>query len=202
MIRALYKLLRCFSFEAYFQGQLRGLMRRCPSLDFCFLEGQLSASVAPEALGAWQVALSKEQRRAWQYFPLQPAGSGWRAQEAAQGLEQVWQAAQREKELHGAFFAALGFSQGANVALALLAKQQEESLGLRCTVNLCGGIWGWWHDKQLPVKGYASLHVLGRSDPYLEQSKALVEGDMACHSTCMMKNRCEKSFEVYVLSLF
>ena len=141
-----------------------------------FLEGQLSAAVAPEAAGAWQVALRPPERRAWQYFPLRGGASECRAQHAAEGLERVWQQARRETELHGHCFAALSFSQGANVALALLAKQKEGSLGLRCTVNLCGGLWGWWHDVHLPVRGYASLHVLGQNDPYLEQSKALVEG--------------------------
>eukprot|EP00438_Fugacium_kawagutii_P036469 Skav209696 [mRNA] locus=scaffold36:83818:90351:+ [translate_table: standard] len=105
-----------------------------------------------------------------------------------------------EEVRRGPFFAALGFSQGANVAAALLAKQarpaatggggavSQEKLGLRCSVNLCGGIWGFWRASglcsldtgqgapRLPLRGVPSLHVIGLSDPYFAQSMSLVEG--------------------------
>ncbi|CAK9050615.1 Esterase FUS5 (Fusarin biosynthesis protein 5) [Durusdinium trenchii] len=179
--------------SAYFRGQLLGLIRRNPQLDFFFLEGHLPAEVAPEALGAWKLALKPPQRRAWQYFTLcrdegaDPAHR-WRAgHDVAQGLEHVWEAAWEETQKAGGFFAALGFSQGANVAAALIAKQacSARSLGLRCSVNLCGGIWGFWGDgtcevtrqtPRLPLRGFPSLHIIGLGDPYLAQSKYLLEG--------------------------
>ena len=36
----------------------------------CPLQQHLRGQVAPEALGAWQVALKPQERRAWQYFTL------------------------------------------------------------------------------------------------------------------------------------
>ncbi|CAL1162457.1 unnamed protein product [Cladocopium goreaui] len=183
--------------SAYFRGQLLGLIRRNPELDFFFLEGHLPAEVAPEALGTWRVALKPQQRRAWQYFTLcsdvaqrgaEPANRWKAGHDAAEGFQHVWEEALRESRLAGGFYASVGFSQGANVAAALLAKQaaSHETLGLRCSVNLCGGIWGFWSDgcsmvtgesaPSLPLRGVASLHILGLTDPYLAQSKSLVEG--------------------------
>lgn len=179
---------------AYFRGQLLGLIRRNPELDFFFLEGHLPAEVAPEALGTWRVALKPQQRRAWQYFTLcrdegaEPANRWKAGHDAAEGFQHVWEEALRESRVAGGFYASVGFSQGANVAAALLAKQaaSHETLGLRCSVNLCGGIWGFWSDgcsmvtgesaPSLPLRGVASLHILGLTDPYLAQSKSLVEG--------------------------
>ena len=182
--------------SVYFRGQLLGLIRRNPDLDFYFLQGHLPSEVAPEALGAWQVALKPQERRAWQYFTLcrdegaEPANRWKAGHDAAEGLEHVWEAACAESRQNGPFYAALGFSQGANVAAALLAKQAAggDTLGLRCSVNLCGGIWGFWSDgckvtgaaipgmPSLPLRGVSSLHVIGLQDPYLAQSRSLVQG--------------------------
>ncbi|CAJ1342094.1 unnamed protein product [Effrenium voratum] len=173
--------------SAYFRAQLKGLIRKNPELDFFFLEGHLPAEVAPEALGAWSVALKPQERRAWQYFTLQrdPPGADpakcWKAGcDVSEGLKHTWQAAMDEAISGGPFFATLGFSQGANVAAALLAKQacSARTLGLRCSVNLCGGMWGFWSESsgpRLPVC-VPSLHILGRKDPLLEESRCLVEG--------------------------
>eukprot|EP00434_Breviolum_minutum_P014470 symbB.v1.2.012759.t1/scaffold889.1/size154925/6 len=108
--------------SVYFRGQLLGLIRRNPDLDFYFLQGHLPSEVAPEALGAWQVALKPQER-------AEPANRWKAGHDAAEGLEHVWEAACAESRQNGPFYAALGFSQGANVAAALLAKQ---AAGDRC----------------------------------------------------------------------
>ncbi|CAE7341272.1 SRCAP, partial [Symbiodinium necroappetens] len=194
--------------RAYFRGQLAGLIRSNPQLDFCFLQGHLPAEVAPEASGAWNVVLRPHQRQAWQYFSLrndpgaEDPAKRWRAgHDTADGLEHVWEDTVAEVTANGPFFATVGFSQGANVAAALLAKQacSKTDLGFRCTVNLCGGIWGFW-DKtprswwssgsppQLPIRGVPSLHILGRADPYLAQSRYLVESYVPCEGRRVLEH--------------
>lgn len=194
--------------SAYFRGQLAGLIRSNPQLDFCFLQGHLPAEVAPEASGAWNVVLRPHQRQAWQYFSLrndpgaEDPAKRWRAgHDTADGLEHVWEDTVAEVTANGPFFATVGFSQGANVAAALLAKQacSKTDLGFRCTVNLCGGIWGFW-DKtprswwssgsppQLPIRGVPSLHILGRADPYLAQSRYLVESYVPCEGRRVLEH--------------
>eukprot|EP00933_Yihiella_yeosuensis_P021777 TRINITY_DN17189_c1_g3_i1.p1 TRINITY_DN17189_c1_g3~~TRINITY_DN17189_c1_g3_i1.p1 ORF type:complete len:267 (-),score=32.22 TRINITY_DN17189_c1_g3_i1:316-1089(-) len=182
----------------YFRGQLGGLIRMAPSFEFYFLDGHLESQVAPEAANAWTVALAPNQRQAWQYFSLrqdpaaESAAARWQAgQDAGKGLHVVWDTVSKEVSAGGPFFAAIGFSQGANVAAALLARQAASGidLGFRCTVNLCGGLWGmwpetpqeWWKKSDkctpyLPLCGVPSLHVIGLGDPYLPQSRSLVEG--------------------------
>ena len=41
-----------------------------------WLQHHFLGQVAPEALGAWQVALKPQERRAWQYFTLCRASVG------------------------------------------------------------------------------------------------------------------------------
>eukprot|EP00439_Symbiodinium_sp_Y106_P043188 s3023_g5.t1 len=191
--------------SAYFRGQLAGLIRSNPQLDFCFLQGHLPAEVAPEASGAWNVVLRPHQRQAWQYFSLrndpgaEDPAKRWRAgHDTADGLEHDTVA---EVTANGPFFATVGFSQGANVAAALLAKQacSKTDLGFRCTVNLCGGIWGFWDETprswwssgsppRLPIRGIPSLHILGRADPYLAQSKYLVESYVPCEERRVLEH--------------
>ncbi|CAE8636389.1 unnamed protein product [Polarella glacialis] len=176
-----------------------------PEFDYFFLDGHIESEVAPEAAGAWRVALAADQRQAWQYFHLREdsaavdAAHRWQARDAARGLERVWDDVSKEATARGPFFAAIGFSQGANVAAALLARQAASGmdLGLRCSVNLCGGLWGfwsrspqqWWRSADCPADPppcgvqsqlidrllVPSIHVVGLADPYLPQSRSLVE---------------------------
>ncbi|CAE8715511.1 unnamed protein product, partial [Polarella glacialis] len=202
------------------------LPKTIPGLEMFFLDGELPAPVAPEAQGAWKVVLSPEEQTvgARQYFEMWPeqadsSSHAWRVGDVGAGLERCWQAVRAEVDRGGPFFAVLGYSQGANVAAALLARQAStnEDLGLRCSVNLCGGLFSFWplHDglpswslpaggvplhstagersvrqvnaaeeafsfvaaqhQLLPLRGVPSLHVIGLADPYLAESRALVE---------------------------
>eukprot|EP00747_Dinoflagellata_sp_TGD_P187076 gnl/TRDRNA2_/TRDRNA2_44556_c0_seq1.p1 gnl/TRDRNA2_/TRDRNA2_44556_c0~~gnl/TRDRNA2_/TRDRNA2_44556_c0_seq1.p1 ORF type:complete len:265 (+),score=35.11 gnl/TRDRNA2_/TRDRNA2_44556_c0_seq1:69-797(+) len=172
---------------AFFRSQLGSLPRLLGrNVELRFLDGQLETEVAPEAAGAWQVVLPPENRRAWQYFDMFKEGDVWRAGDVGAGLDTVWDTVREEVAESGPFFGALGFSQGANVATALLARQHASGvdLGLRSVACLCGGFWGFWPaaswtggrpgEDLLPLP-FPSLHVLGRADPYLAQSRDLVE---------------------------
>lgn len=166
---------------AFFRAQLGRVPRSLPGVELFFLDGHIETPIAPEAKGPWTVVLRPEERIARQYFHMWESDGAWRVGDALEGLDFTWRAVRAEVEARGPFFAALGFSQGASVAAALLARQRAEGidLGLRCSVSLCGGDWAFWHrfaplPCSLPLIE-PSLHIHGLADIYLERSRALTE---------------------------